>query len=86
MNQAKKLKTGGHLQVWWPSSLVPCGLNKMIMQTRVRTPKVFLFPGRSIVAICFAFFLVITAVDVCQSILLTPGRLKPATSHAWGVG
>ncbi len=30
-------------------------------------------------------FLVITAVDVFQLTLLTPGRLKPATLHAWGV-
>ncbi len=32
------------------------------------------------------FFLVITALDVFQSTLLTPGRLKPATLRAWGVG
>ncbi len=31
----------------------------------------------------FFFFLVITAVDVFQSTLLTPGRLKPATLCAW---
>ncbi len=32
------------------------------------------------------FFLVITALDVFQSTLLTPGRLKAATLSAWGVG
>ncbi len=50
MNQAKKLKTGGHLQFWWPSGLVPCVWNPMFLQTWVRTTKAFFFfffPGRA---------------------------------------
>ncbi len=36
VKQAKKLKTGGHLQFWWPSGLVPCVLNE-------QTCKLFFF-------------------------------------------
>ncbi len=42
----------------------------------------FVSPGRSIVAnIYIVFLLVITAVDVFQSTLLTPGRLQPQSGR-----
>ncbi len=44
VNQAKKLKTGGRLQFWWPSGLFPCVWNPMILQTRVQIPQGFFPP------------------------------------------
>ncbi len=33
VKQAKKLKTGSHLQFWWSSGLVPCVWNPLSMQS-----------------------------------------------------
>ncbi len=43
VKQAKKLKTGSHLQFWWCSGLVPCVWIPLFLQSWVRIPRGFFF-------------------------------------------
>ncbi len=59
-SQTKKLKVRGHLQFWWPSGLVPCVWNPMIMQTWVWIPK--------------SVFVVVFSTLLCMNFILNTRR------------